>query len=66
MNLHTNQQELYKRELLDQIQAKTAKDQQQKMDRLKREYEEEMRVRQEVAELNSRFKIDKGLDRVTK
>jgi hypothetical protein len=34
------------------------KDNQRKMDRLKWEYEEEMRVRNEVAELNNKFKTE--------
>lgn len=36
------------------------------MERLKWEYEEEMRVRSEVAELNKKFKTENGTDRVPK
>lgn len=36
------------------------------MDRLKREYEEEMRVRNEIAELNSKFKIENDASRAPK
>lgn len=36
------------------------------MEKLKWEYEEEMRVRSEVAELNKKFKTENGTDRVLK
>jgi len=36
------------------------------MERLKWEYEEEMRVRSEVAELNKKFKTENGADYVPK
>lgn len=36
------------------------------MERLKWEYEEEMRVRSEVAELNKKFKTENAPDRMTK
>ena len=63
---YAQQKEVYIKELMDQIQEKKLKDNQRKMERLKWEYEEEMRVRSEVAELNKKFKTENGPDRQTK
>lgn len=41
------------------MQEKKFKDNQSKMERLKWEYEEEVRVKNEVAELNRKFAVEK-------
>lgn len=64
MDSYAQQMEIYKKELIDQIQEKKLKDKQIKMERKRWDYEEEMRVKNEVAELNKKYKTEKsGPDR---